>query len=1006
MAELWLAKLNGTAGFAKLVAVKRILPQLAGSERFARMFLDEGRIAADLRHPNIVQVLEAGSASGELFIAIELLEGMDAGKLMSRVLARGERLPLASALQIVIDAARGLDYAHKKASFDGEPLEIVHRDVSPQNIFVTVDGHAKVLDFGIAKARCQTTLTEAGVLKGKCGYMAPEMVMGDPIDHRSDQFALGVVLWELVVGQRLFRRESDVETLRAVIRADVPLPSTIVDGVPPDIEAIIMRVLDTAPSMRFEDCAHLADALDDFLDEQRLRRGPRAVAHIVRERLHDPVPQGNEASEKTLPTKLYVGPHSLSQSSPSEAATPQRSDSLADAVTNDDVSSSAVEAREGTDKQRRFGGARRDDGGATMSSRAPPALGKMHESEALRAALDDAMRAGASGAGGPVTLVGPAGVGKTHLARAFLDDEREAGHAPGGVYVVEMEGAESAEDVVTLLAFALGLAGDGLSTDVHEVGMRAARALAARGKSLVVVDGADTLAHEAAACARGVSARGKVGVIVTARAALGVRGERVVEVGPLSHAASVELLLASAGLDATHAKTAGELAQSAGGLPSALLLAGRWLAERNAQGALWTSRTPDEMQRRTGDHPLQMLFDGSLQMLDDESRSALLRLAVHRGPLDHAIVDELVPERSPKEVLGGLRAASVVVGDEIAPAPRERALDELAARGELLDARNRHAAVVAAHVAREVVHLDEPAHAPLAFAAIERMRPAIEDALDALLAHDELDDEGDARVLQLALALDAVVARRGASPAHLRLLDEALGHASERVDRSLRARALEARADHEKLAGRSVEARRDYLLALELTTGDSVAAAILHRNVADLALDDGNLVDADTHARKAVAAARAVTTSARARLLARGTWTLARIALRRGDAAAAELLLEQAIDTFEHDGDERFAARARFELGRCAEARGDANGAREIFAKAIVEHKAQDDALFLEKARVHLALVQAWLGDVNEARALLEAARDGARARGDGRAERAITAHLDVVTGPSTGAPS
>jgi serine/threonine protein kinase len=251
MAGLWLAKLTGSAGFAKLVVMKRILPHLARADRFASMFLDEGRVAADLRHPNIVRVLEAGSDRGELFIAMELLEGMDAGRLMSRTLARGERLPLGVAVQIVVDAAAGRAYAHQKRSLDGEPLDIVHRDISPQNLFVTVDGHTKVVDFGIAKARSQTTMTEVGTLKGKCAYMAPEQLCGDPVDHRADQFALGVVMWELLAGQRLFRRETDVDTLRAVLRHEIPPLRDVVDGVPPALEEVVGRTLALEPAERF-----------------------------------------------------------------------------------------------------------------------------------------------------------------------------------------------------------------------------------------------------------------------------------------------------------------------------------------------------------------------------------------------------------------------------------------------------------------------------------------------------------------------------------------------------------------------------------------------------------------------------------------------------------------------------------------------------------------------------------------------------------------------------------
>ncbi len=472
-----------------------------------------------------------------------------------------------------------------------------------------------------------------------------------------------------------------------------------------------------------------------------------------------------------------------------------------------------------------------------------------------------------------------------------------------------------------------------------------------------------------------------------------------------------------------------DVARSAGGMPSSLLLAGRWLVERRAPALV------AELERRTGDDGLGALLEGGLQELGDEDRSALLRLALHRGPLVPAVVDALVPERDPADVVASLRAAGALAGDALAPQVRERALDELAGRGTLNAARAAHADAMAALAS---ALLDEatpvaPPRAPergepravdrraladpsaptrptrprfdpastqsvddnareaaaaraRAAALLGRLRPALEDAVEVLLRRAGAEREA----LALALALDAGDTRGLAPPGHVRILDEAVTRAGPRVDARLRARGLEARADHEKLAGKVHAARTDYLLALDLVD-DARLTALLQRNIADLDLDAGELVAAEVHARRAVAAARRAADAAG---MAKATWTLARIALKRGVIAEAELLLERAAAAFTAEGEVRFAARANFELGRCAEIRGDLAGARALFLRALEIHEADGDVAFAERARVHLGLNAAWIGSLDDARGYLESARASARARGDARAEAAVLAHL------------
>ena len=206
MAQIYLARQLGPEGFEKLLVVKRILPHLAENEEFITMFLDEARIAARLNHPNVVQIFDLGAQDDSFFIAMEFIHGEDVRRVWKHADKVGKPIPLPLICRIIIEACAGLDYAHKKLDASGRPLNIVHRDISPQNILVAFEGGVKIVDFGIAKAADQATVTKSGVLKGKYSYMSPEQAAGQPIDCRTDIFALGVVLYELLTGTRLFKR--------------------------------------------------------------------------------------------------------------------------------------------------------------------------------------------------------------------------------------------------------------------------------------------------------------------------------------------------------------------------------------------------------------------------------------------------------------------------------------------------------------------------------------------------------------------------------------------------------------------------------------------------------------------------------------------------------------------------------------------------------------------------------------------------------------------------------
>jgi serine/threonine-protein kinase len=269
MASVHLARMDGPGGFQKWVAIKRIHPHLVEDETFVNMFLDEARVAARISHPNVATVFELGKHEDTYWIAMEYLHGEPLREVMRRTEEMGQPMPPEIACRAIADAAEGLHSAHELLGRNGEKLQLVHRDVTPHNLFVTYDGTTKVVDFGIAKFSSRMANTRAGTLKGKLAYMSPEQVAGEPIDRRTDVFALGVVLWELTTGQRLFRMDNDLDTLAKVQECNVPRPSTIVRGYPIDLEKIVMKALAKNKNERYRTAREFSRALQSLL----MRRG-------------------------------------------------------------------------------------------------------------------------------------------------------------------------------------------------------------------------------------------------------------------------------------------------------------------------------------------------------------------------------------------------------------------------------------------------------------------------------------------------------------------------------------------------------------------------------------------------------------------------------------------------------------------------------------------------------------------------------------------------------------
>lgn len=268
MAEVYLSKSFGIAGFERFVAIKRILPDVAEEDDFIHMFIDEAVIAGKLNHANICPIYELGKVGESHYMAMEYVWGRDLLQVMNRFRRRREVMPPDMAAWIGSKICEGLDYAHRKNNDDGSPLNLVHRDMSPQNILVSYDGEIKIIDFGIARAASRTSRTRAGMLKGKFGYMSPEQARGEEIDQRSDLFAVGTCMYEMLTCERLFLGDGEFSTLERVKSQEVKPLREVVPSIPAELEDIVLRALERDLDGRFQSARQIQEQLLNFLAKQ------------------------------------------------------------------------------------------------------------------------------------------------------------------------------------------------------------------------------------------------------------------------------------------------------------------------------------------------------------------------------------------------------------------------------------------------------------------------------------------------------------------------------------------------------------------------------------------------------------------------------------------------------------------------------------------------------------------------------------------------------------------
>jgi serine/threonine protein kinase len=300
MAEVYRGEAVSLQGFKKQVAIKRVLPHLSQNKNFLAMFLDEARLGARLSHANIVTVLDIGAADNTFFIVMEFIDGGNLKSIMEAVRKEGRPFPLKEAIFIMMEACRGLSYAHEIPDDNGVPLGIVHRDVSPPNIMISRRGEVKLTDFGLAKATTQLEKTDPGVVKGKFSYLSPEAAMGKPVDARADVFALGVVLWEMLAGKRLFLGESDYHTVKLVQKAEVPTLVGLHPDVDAEFDAVVRVALTRDLSDRYIGAREFGDALAGYLFGHKMKVTSYDIASLVKRTLAEEPKGGKQPGQSII----------------------------------------------------------------------------------------------------------------------------------------------------------------------------------------------------------------------------------------------------------------------------------------------------------------------------------------------------------------------------------------------------------------------------------------------------------------------------------------------------------------------------------------------------------------------------------------------------------------------------------------------------------------------------------------------------------------------------------
>lgn len=832
MGEVFLAR---TAGSTEALVVKRILPHLTENPRFLRLFLDEARIAARLVHPNIARIVELGEADGCWYVAMEHVPGRDLRDLLRRMKERGELTPVEVVLRIGVEIAAALDYAHRATDNVGKPLKIVHRDVSPHNVLISRFGDVKLIDFGVAKAANKSIHTATGILKGKFPYMAPEQASAKKVDPRTDIFALGIVMWELLTVRHLFRGKSDAATLKLVRACEVAPPSDVVPSISAKVDKLLLRALAKEPRRRFPDARAFGEAIQDVL----LGLGHADVQGFYQSLVtDDDTDYASVSGSQEVPTEEATD--GLDQPATVNEA-PKRGSGPSAVHQPTRIERSKAESHRREELSRTVALLTQISGRPTnLAPQATSFVGRVAE----LADLHQLFRQGAR----LITLLGPGGAGKTRLSVQFASQlvthfgASIPGGRKGGVWFCDLTEARDLDGVCHAVARALDVplsARDPLKQLGH--------AIAARGELMLVLDNFEqVVTHASATVEKWMETAPAARVVVSSRELLRIPHEAVFEVPPLRvpgkgdavrSSEAVQLFVERArtvkpNWEPTQAEeeAVAEIVRQLDGMPLAIeLAAGRMGMLSPGQLVQRLPRRFDLLAGGAGapdrQATLRGAIDWSWRMLTPEEQLALAQLSLFRGGFTtdgvESVVDLIRFPEAPEvlTVVLTLRSKSLVrsyfppggsgeMRYGLFESIREFAHEKLQALPEAAPAKERHARFFTSLGGRLSAGAEGSA---TLLDALELER----ENLNAVFQRALDTEHRNSRALSAVLALDPLLALRGPFRLHLAMLDAALAKLGE-ADSVKRTLGLEARGRARMARGRVVEAAEDLEAMLAL----------------------------------------------------------------------------------------------------------------------------------------------------------------------------------------------